>query len=149
MSMSLQAPKTSWSTKAAPSKAAGTGKMPQSSTVDDGQARQDSTTTPLTAALAPRAPGERWTQNLRLGLPGGRERHRHDAAAQWASEPPAPAARYRDARALPPKALPTARPKKKSDTMLTSRCVGPWCENAEVTSVWRRPSVRAAAETTK
>ena len=46
--------------------------MPHSKTVDVGHVRHESATTPLTAALAPKAPGERWTQALRWGLPGGR-----------------------------------------------------------------------------
>ena len=69
--MSLNAPSTSWNTNAAPSRAAGTGRIPHSSTVDVGQVRQERATTPFTAALAPRAPGERWTQLLRCGEPAG------------------------------------------------------------------------------
>ena len=61
--------------------------MPHSKTVDVGHVRHESATTPLTAALAPKAPGERWTQALRWGLPGGRERQGQAAAAQWARAP--------------------------------------------------------------
>ena len=62
--------------------------MPHSKTVDVGHVRHESATTPLTAALAPKAPGERWTQALRWGLPGGRERQRQCEGGGAAPSPP-------------------------------------------------------------